>query len=93
MCMYENETDFFSAVKIENFDIFNIYDQNIDRGHMLELTSTHNLCFGAKILRKICIPLHTPCFPDKFPQSTVLWASSFPLVGAALSVNKQLFER
>ena len=27
------------------------------------LTSTHNLCFGAKI-RKIGIPLQTPCYPD-----------------------------
>ena len=38
--------------------------QNIDCGHKLELphqvlTSTHNLCFGAKI-RKIGIPLHAP---------------------------------
>ena len=41
--------------------------QNIDCGYSLEpprlaealLTSTHNLCFGAKI-RKIGIPLHTP---------------------------------
>ena len=24
------------------------------------LTSTHNLCFGAKIRKKIGIPLHTP---------------------------------
>ena len=39
-----------------------IFAQNIDCGYTLEpphLTSTHNLCFGAKI-RKLGIPLHTP---------------------------------
>ena len=49
------------------FDIFLIFAQNIDCGYTLEpprrgeavLTSTHNLCFGAKI-RKLGIPLHTP---------------------------------
>ena len=43
------------------FDIFLIFAQNIDCGYTAEavLTSTHNLCFGAKI-RKIGIPLHTP---------------------------------
>ena len=48
-------------------DNFLIFAQNIDCGYTLEpprrgeavLTSTHNLCFGAKI-RKIGIPLHTP---------------------------------
>ena len=63
------------------FDIFLIFAQNIDCGYKLEppLTSTHNLCFGAKI-RKTGITLHTPvllyksgfkgvyiartCFPD-----------------------------
>ena len=50
---------------MKNFDIFLIFAQNIDCGYTLEplrravLTSTHNLCFGAKI-RKIGIPLHTP---------------------------------
>ena len=53
-------TEFFSALKSENFqlnnfDIFLIFAQNIDCGY----TCTHNLCFGAKI-RKIGIPLHTP---------------------------------
>ena len=52
----------------KNVDIFLIFAQNIDCGYTLEpprwvvrrfLTSTHNLCFGAKI-RKIGIPLHTP---------------------------------
>ena len=48
---------------------FFIFAQNIDCGYTLEpprrggaeavLTSTHNLCFRAKI-RKISIPLHTP---------------------------------
>ena len=48
---------FFSPVKTENFIrkilIFFLF--------LLKavLTSTHNLCFGAKI-RKIGIPLHTP---------------------------------
>ena len=45
------------------------------------LTSTHNLCFGAKI-RKIGIPLHTPvlikvartCFPDVRIQFYILIA-------------------
>ena len=51
----------------KKIDIFNISAQNIDCGYTLEpphleklgdavLTSTHNLCFGAKI-RKIGIPL------------------------------------
>ena len=65
-------TEIISPVKIEKFqpkslDIFLIFAQNIDCGYTLEpprraeavLTSTHKLCFGAKI-RKICIPLHTP---------------------------------
>ena len=43
----------------KNFDIFLIFAQNIDCGYTLVLTSTHNLCFGAKI-RKIGIPLQTP---------------------------------
>ena len=57
----------FVNLKIETFqlkkiDIFLFFAQNIDCGYTLEpprLTSTHNLCFGAKI-RKIGIPLHTP---------------------------------
>ena len=52
---------------------FLIFAQNIDCGYTLEpphrsnrlteavRTSTHSLCFGAKI-RKIGIPLHTPVF-------------------------------
>ena len=55
----------------KKFDIFLIFAQNTDCGYTLEavyltamrtdavLTSTHNVCFGAKI-RKIGIPLHTP---------------------------------
>ena len=56
-------TGMFSPGKMEKknqqkmFDIFLIFAQNIDCGYTLE-TSTHNLCFGAKI-RKIGIPLHT----------------------------------
>ena len=50
-------TEIFLALKIENFqlknfDIFLIFAEAV-------LTSTHNLCFGAKI-RKIGIPLHIP---------------------------------
>ena len=46
---------------MKNFDIFLIFAQNIDCGYtsFVGTTSTHNLCFGAKI-RKIGIPLHTP---------------------------------
>ena len=61
-------TEIFLAYKIENFqlkkfDTFLIFAQNIDCGYMLEpgeavLTSTHNLCFEAKI-RKIGLPLQT----------------------------------
>ena len=58
--------EIFKVVKnenfpLKNFDIFLIFAQNIDCGYTLEavLTSTHNLCFGAKI-RKIGIPLQTP---------------------------------
>ena len=39
--------------QMKNCDIFLIFVQNIDRGYTLEpepvLTSTHNLCFRAKI--------------------------------------------
>ena len=45
--------DFFS-LKNENFQ-----QKNVDIFNEAVLTSTHNLCFGAKI-RKIGIPLHTP---------------------------------
>ena len=68
---YENTpmqyTEIFIAIKNEIFqqkkcDIFLIFAHNIDCGYLLAevvLTSTHNLCFGAK-LGKIGIPLHTP---------------------------------
>ena len=71
--------EIFKVVKNEkfppkNFDIFLIFAQNIDCGYTIEpprhrlavavLTSTHNLCFGAKI-RKIGIPLHTPVLLNK----------------------------
>ena len=53
----------FTAVKLNDkfqlkTNIFLIFAQNIDRGYTLEpiLTSTHDLCFRAKI-RKKCIPL------------------------------------
>ena len=51
----------------KNFDIFLIFAQNIDCGYTLEpprrggLTSTHNLCFGAKI-RKNRYTLAYPSF-------------------------------
>ena len=51
-------TEIFSAVKIENFVDF-FYIIYIDCGYMLELPRTHNLCFGAKIRKKV-IPLYTP---------------------------------
>ena len=61
-------TEIFKVVKNGNFqkkifDIFLIFAQNIDCGYTFEpvLTSTHNLCFGAKI-RKIGIPLQNPAF-------------------------------
>ena len=59
---YENMpmqyTAIFHGCKIDNFQMkilifFLIFAQNIDCEAVL--TSTHNLCFGAKI-RKICIP-------------------------------------
>ena len=45
-------TEIFKVVKNENFQ------EKFFDGEAV-LTSTHNLCFGAKI-RKIGIPLHTP---------------------------------
>ena len=60
-------TENFFSLKMENLAYFNMFAQNIDCGYTLEppheavLTSTHNLCFGAKI-RKIGIPLQTPVF-------------------------------
>ena len=50
--------DFFNF-PLKIFDIFLIFAQNIDCGYTAVLTSTHNLCFGAKI-RIIGVPLHTP---------------------------------
>ena len=73
---YKSSDEFFTLFsQFELFqpnfsDIFLIFAQNIDCGYTLEhlaeavLTSTHNLCFGAKI-RKIGIPLQTPVFPYK----------------------------
>ena len=58
-------TEIFKVLKIEIFNrffpIFSYYSaQNRDCGYTV-ITSTHNLCFGAKI-RKISIPLQTPVF-------------------------------
>ena len=49
-------TENFLVIKMQIFDIFLIFAQNI-----AVLMSTHNLCFGVKI-RKIGIPLQTPVF-------------------------------
>ena len=59
--------------------IFLIFTQNIDCGYMVEvLTSTHNLCFGAKI-RKIGMPLYTPLFYIKLGYEGVFIARTcFP---------------
>ena len=55
-------TAIFHCCKNDNFqmkffDIFLIFAQNIDCGYTLEpeavLTSTHNLCFGAKIRKNM----------------------------------------
>ena len=57
-------TDIFSGVKYVQFIdknySFLIFSQNIDCGY----TSTHNLCFGARII-KIGIPLRTPVLLHK----------------------------
>ena len=46
------KNDNFQMKKVDNFLIF---DQNIDRGYTLEpvLTTTHNLCFRAKIRKNM----------------------------------------
>ena len=47
--------------QMKNCDIFLIFAQNIDCGYTLEppQTSTHNLCFGAKIRKNV-----NPCKPQ-----------------------------
>ena len=48
----------------KNSDIFHIYDQNIDCGYSLEpprrgvLTSIHNLCFWAEIIKIMYTPVN-----------------------------------
>ena len=59
-------TKIFFIVKMKIFIgkiliFFLIFAQNIDCGYKAILTSTHNLCFRAKI-RKLGIPLQTPVF-------------------------------
>ena len=61
MCHYENTPMQYAVIfkgckngnfQMKNCDIFLIFAQNIDSGYTLEqavLTSTHNLCFRAKI--------------------------------------------
>ena len=68
--------EIFKVVKNENFQLKNfdffflIFAQNIDCGYTLDrldeavLTSTHNLCYGAKI-RKLDITLQTPVLLHK----------------------------
>ena len=72
---------FFSAVKLENFSrIVFLFFLNFAQNIEAVLTSTNNLCSGAKV-RKLGIPQHTPvllyktgfevvfisraCFPDE----------------------------
>ena len=52
--------------QMKNYDIFLIFAQNIDCGYTLELieavlTSTHNLCFRAKVRKNVY-----PCKPQFF---------------------------
>ena len=59
-----NVLQFFTAVKndnfqMKNFDVFFFFAQNIDCGYTV-LTSTHNLCFRAKIREKN----EYPCKPQ-----------------------------
>ena len=65
-------TDFFCCKDQKSFrksfDIFQIFAQNICGNKLgpARQTSTHNLCFGAKIKKKIIgIPLFTPVLPYK----------------------------
>ena len=44
---------------MKNCDVFLIFAQNIDRGNEAVLTSTHNLCFRAKIRKNVY-----PCKPQ-----------------------------
>ena len=51
-------------LQMKNYNIFLIFAQNIDCGYTLEpreavLTSTHNLCFRAKIRKNVY-----PCTPQ-----------------------------
>ena len=56
-----NIQQFLKTVKMIIFDIFLIFAQNIDCGYTSEppLTSTHNLCFRAKIRKNVY-----PCKPQ-----------------------------
>ena len=59
-------TAIFHGCKNDNFqmkifDICLIFAQNIDCGYSLEPTSTHNLCFGAKIRKNVY-----PCKPQLY---------------------------
>ena len=50
------KNDYF---QMKMFDIFLIFARNIVRGYALVLTSTHNLCFRAKIRNNVY-----PCKPQ-----------------------------
>ena len=82
-------------------------EQNIDCGAEAVLTSTHNLCFGAKI-RKIGIPLQTPqfyyikvgfrwvfiawiCFPDNLQEAVRKAAAEAILVLTGAKDKETLF--
>ena len=52
---------------MKNSDVFHIFAQNIDGGYTLEppeavLTSTHSLCFRAKIRKNVHVYLCKPQF-------------------------------
>ena len=75
---YENMSMQYSDIRdvklIFFFYIFKISDQNLACWYMFEpprqvvLTSTHNLCFGAKKIRKVGI---TPKYPSFLYKSEV----------------------
>ena len=102
-----NIQQYFTAVKNVHFqmkfvNIFLIFAQNIDCGYTLDfdlrrvseavLTSTHNLCFGAKIRKNVypCKPqfyyikvgckgvfITRTCFRDELNGVLVCWAVAF----------------
>ena len=59
MSMQYTEVFIAAKLKIMIKKYFLIFAQNIDVNHLVEAVhaSIHNLCFGAKIIRKIGVPL------------------------------------